>query len=174
MKGTLHYALRYTKTDKMELIGYSDADWASDKEDRRSTTGYYFCLNPAGPAISWKTRKQPTVALSTCESEYMALAETTQEALYLKKLLLDLKENITVQPVQLFGDNQGSIAMISNPVKHSRSKHIDIKYHFIRDSVSNGTVNVSYVSTNDNIADVMTKPMTKFILKKFESRIFGK
>ena len=87
LKGTSHYELRYQKSAELGILAYSDADWASDQSDRRSTTGFCFYLNKESSPISWKSKKQPPVALSTCESEYMALAKTTQESLYLIQLL---------------------------------------------------------------------------------------
>ena len=173
IKGTINYKLNFMKHDKLQLVGYSDADWASSEEDRRSTTGYYFCLNNVGPAISWKSRKQPTVALSTCEAEYMALAETTQEAIYLKQVILDLNEDVVVEPILLFGDNQGSLAVVKNPVKHNRTKHIDIKYHFIRDYFNSNIIDITYVPSEENVADAMTKPISRVKLEKFGKSLFG-
>ena len=175
IKGTIDSKLYFRKSkNNLKLVAYSDADWASS-EDRRSTTGYLFCLSDVGPSISWKSRKQPTIALSTCEAEYMALTETTQEAIYLKQVILDLKGavDILVEPVELFGDNQGSLALIKNPVKHNRTKHIDIKYHFIRDYYTRNIININYVETEENIADAMTKPMSKIKLNKFRKSLFG-
>ena len=92
------------------MISYSDADWASTTDDRRSTSGYCFSLNKAGPLISWKSRKQPTVALSSCEAEYIALAAAVQEGLYLTQLLSDIDE--VYGPVVIFEDNQGIIPRV--------------------------------------------------------------
>ncbi len=105
----------------------------------------------------------------------MALTETTQEAVYLKQVISDLKGavDVVVEPVQLFGDNQGSLAMIKNPVKHNRTKHIDIKYHFIHDYYARNVININYVGTDENIADTMTKPMSKVKLEKFQKPLFG-
>ena len=95
----------------------SDADWGSS-EDRRSTSGYYFSLNENGPAVSWKSKKQPTVALSSCEAEYMALTLCTQETMFLSMLAkdFDLRSD---KPITIFGDNQGSIALVKNPINHN-------------------------------------------------------
>ena len=136
-----------------------------------STTGYYFSLNDKGPSISWKSRKQPTVALSSCEAKYMALTVATQEAMFLTMLLKDfgLEPN---KPVKIFGDNQGSIALVKIP-SVTRSKHIDIKFHFIRDAYTNGAIDIIYVPTDKNIADLMTKPPTKVKLDKFRQMLFG-
>lgn len=123
----MNHDLCYKKSDeRLKLVAYSDADWASDQTDRCSTTGYRFSLSKNGSAISLKTKKQQTVALSTCEAEYIALAATAQEFVPAECYV----------PVKIFGDNQGAITLTKNPVCCQRSKHIDIKYHFIRSVLS--------------------------------------
>ena len=112
IRGTLNYKLTFTKskTEKVNLVGYSDADWASSVEDRKSTTGYLFYMNEEGPAISWKSKKQSTIALSSCEAEYMALTACTQEAMFLKMLLSEFEEQPN-QCTPIYEDNQGAIAL---------------------------------------------------------------
>ena len=111
LKATAHYDLCYTKhKDGLKLVGYSDADWASSN-DRRSTSGYGFALHEQGPLISWKSRKQPTVALSSCEAEYIALAAAVQESLYLSQLIIDLGVCSQSESVLIYEDNQGTIAL---------------------------------------------------------------
>ena len=173
LKGTADYYLCYTKhKDGLKLIGYSDADWASS-DDRRSTSGYSFAMHEEGPLISWKSRKQPTIALSSCEAEYIALAAAVQESLYLSQLIIDLGVSSQNEPILIYEDNQGTIALANNPVHRQRSKHIDIKYHFIRSYVKNGKVVLKYCPTHDMLADIMTKPATKVQLEKFKMLIFG-
>ena len=175
IKGTLNYSLHFTKSDtNLRLTGYSDSDWAGCREDRRSITGYCFQLCDNGPVISWKSRKQPTVALSTCEAEYMALCETSQEAVYLSRVLKDLIPTDVDEPVSIYGDNQGSLDLVRNPVKHNRTKHIDIRYHYIRELFHAQVITVSHVSTGDNVSDVMTKAVSKFKYEKFCPSLFGK
>ena len=174
LKGMLDYSLCYRKCEEgLVLVGYSDADWAASTEDRRSVTGYCFGLTKTGPVISWKSRKQPTVALSSCKAEHIALAATVQEGLYLTQLLQDLDGERAYEPVLIFEDNQGTIALSKNPVEHKRSKHIDVRYHFIRNEVNNDKVTIVYCPTTEMVADVMTKPATKFKLEKFRNFIFG-
>ena len=171
--GTLDYKLSFTKSHNvLKLISFSDADWGSS-DDRKSTSGYYFKLNEHGPAISWKSKRQKTVALSSCESEYMALTAATQEALYLSQLLKDLLIENSIEPVKINADNQGAIVLAKNPVHHSRSKHIDIKYHFIRENVLNKKIDIVYVPSEHNVADMMTKPFSKIKLRKFKDVLFG-
>ena len=172
VKGTLHQKLIYKKSKKgLNIIGYSDADWGSSI-DRRSTTGYCFSLNADGPMISWKSKKQITVALSTCEAEYMALTAATQEAVFLSMLVKDFGLESS-QPVSIYGDNQGAIALVKNPVTHNKSKHIDIKFHFIREKYSKRIIELTYIPSSDNLADLMTKPATKVKLMKFQKVLFG-
>ena len=171
VKGTVDHKLCYLKSPNgLDIYGYSDSDWASSTEDRRSTTGYYFALNASGPPISWKSRKQPTVALSSCEAEYMALSAATQEILYLIKVMKDLK--IQVNPV-ILSDSQSALYLVQNPTNHNRTKHIDIRYHFVREKYASGIVDLRYVQRDDNVADLFTKPSTKQNLLKFHSLLFG-
>ena len=155
------------------MIGYSDADWASSTDDRRSITGYCFSLTKTGPLISWKSRKQRTVALSSCEAEYKALAATVQEGLHLAQLLNDVDETCQHETVKIFGNKQGAIALAKNPINHQRSKHIDVRYHFIRTEVSSGRVVIEFCPMTEMVADLMTKPATKSKLTVFRSFIFS-
>lgn len=112
LKGTVDLELCYKKNDaNLKLVAYSDADWAADLNDRRSVTGYCFSLCESGPIISWKSKKQQTVALSTCEAEYMALSATAQESLYLVNLINGMDNVLEYAPVTVFEDNQGAIAL---------------------------------------------------------------
>ena len=109
------------------IIAFCDSDWASDKIKHKSQTGYFFQL--AGASISWQSCAQKTIALSSTEAEYMALCDCCKQAKWIKTLLSEL--GINVRPIPVNGDNQGSIFLKSNPVQGNRSKHIDIRYHFI-------------------------------------------
>lgn len=158
----------FKKSDEdLNLIAFSDSDWASSVEDRRSTTGYCFSLTKQGPAISWKSKKQPTVALSTCEAEYIGLANATQESMYLTQLLNGM-DNKTYCCTKIHGDNQGAIALSKNPVNKQRSKHIDVKYHFIRDALIEGKIDIVYCPSEDMVADILTKPVAKIRIVKFK------
>ena len=172
LKGSRENCLTFGKSESpLNLTGFCDSDWGASVEDRRSITGYNFQLSENGPLISWKSRKQQTVALSTCEAEYISLANAVQEAKFLKQLCQDM--NIVIKDVVINVDNQGAINLAKNPVNHQRSKHIDIKYHFIRSEIQNGNVNLQYVPTDDNVADIFTKPATKAKLVKFQTFIMG-
>lgn len=156
LKGTQKYGLLYSKKD-FKCVGFSDADWGGDLDDRKSTSGYMFQVG--GTAISWRSKKQSCVALSTAEAEYIALASAAQESLWLQQLLSDLKTK-QVEPMIIFEDNQSAISMSKNPQFHGRSKYIAIKYHFIREQVCNGKVELKYCKTNDMVADIMTKGLS--------------
>ena len=131
LRGTTHFGLLYCKgAETNALIGCSDADWGSDCNDCKSTTGYLF--QNGGTAVTWKSQKQSCAALSTAEAEYMALSRTAQEAVWIRELNSDLG-NQQSQPILIFEDNQSAISMAKNPQFHGRSKHINIKYHFIRE-----------------------------------------
>ncbi len=145
-----------------DLLGYTDASYAQDA-DRRSVGGYVFKLG--GAAISWSSKRQATVSLSTCESEYIAQSEAAKEAIWLQRLLKELGYHF--YPVTLNADNRGAIALASNPTSYTRSKHIDVRYHFVREKVAEGLINLVYIPTADMIADGCTKPLTGAKLQKF-------
>ena len=159
LKGTMNYCLTFKKSNEITLLGYSDSDWGSSS-DRKSISGYCFKMCDDGPLISWRSKKQPIVSLSSCEAEYVAMTSAIQEAKFLKMLMLDMNFD-HVQPVKLFADNQGAIALAKNPVHHQRTKHIDIRYHFIREEINNKSVDVQFISTHGNLADVFTKAISK-------------
>jgi transposase InsO family protein len=137
----------------LQLQGYCDADYAGDADTRKSTTGYVFTLNSG--AVSWQSKRQPTVAASTTEAEYMAAAAAIKEALWLRKLLSDLQ--LGSGTISIFADNQSAIKLLRNPIISGRAKHIDVLHHFARERVLRKEVAVTYISTNNMLADVFTK-----------------
>jgi hypothetical protein len=161
LQGTQDYKLTYglKKGDgDPVLFGYCDSDWGNDIDDRRSYTGYAFIL--AGGAVSWQSKKQPTTALSSVEAEYMAATQATKEAIWWRTLLSELGLVISGSTV-LITDSKGSIDLAKNPEHHARTKHIDIRHHFIREKVADGTVKMSFVGTEHMGADILTKPLAK-------------
>ena len=152
------HGIEFQETSEKGLQGYSDADWAGNVETRRSTSGYAFMMN--GGCISCRSKKHRTLALSSTEAEYMALTEAAQEAIWLKAFLCELGEMKEEDPVKIFEDNQGSIALAKNPEFHKRAKHIDIRYHFVREKVEDSQVVLQYCSKKDMKANLMTKPIT--------------
>lgn len=155
LKGTQDMCIMYSPTEEY-LCGYSDANWAGDLDDRRSTTGNLFML--ANGPVSWLSKKQATVALSTSEAEYIALSSATQEVVWLRRLLCDVSE-LDQGPTVIYEDNQGTIALAKNPVSHSRTKHIDIRHHFIREATESEIIIVEYCPTKEMLADMLTKPL---------------
>jgi hypothetical protein len=157
LSATKDMGITFSRSDPelFMLKAYTDSDWAADKDTRRSVTGYVFFLG--GSPISWKSKSQPTVALSSTEAEYMALASTTQEMLYLKALCLQF--GITADFPIVLGDNMSALALVSNPVHHARTKHIDIRHHYCREALEHGIIDYQYVHTHHNVADTFTKPL---------------
>jgi len=149
--------------DDLQLSAYSDSDWAGDPDTRRSTSGYVFCLGTS--TVSWNSRKQPTVALSSTEAEYLALTAAGKQAVWLQLLLSEL-EVPQKYPTLLYCDNQGAIALVRNPVHHSRTKHIEVRHHKIREWVDTGAINVRYCPTEEMLADMFTKAISREKLEK--------
>ena len=152
--GTMYLGLLYKKNELKSCVGFSDADWAGDLDDRKSTSGYIFQLR--GTAISWRSKKQACVALSTAEAKYIALASTAQEAVWVRQLLTDLR-SYPEKATRIYEENQSAICLAKNPQFHGRAKPIGIKYHFIREQVENGNVELSYCRTEEMVADMLTK-----------------
>uniref|UniRef100_A0A2N9HM25 Integrase catalytic domain-containing protein n=1 Tax=Fagus sylvatica TaxID=28930 RepID=A0A2N9HM25_FAGSY len=156
LKGTLFHGLHFSSQSSLTLQAYSDADWAGDPTDRRSTTGYCFLLGDS--LISWRSKKQSVVARSSTEAEYRALADTTAELLWLRWLLQDLGIDCSTA-VPIHCDNQSAIQIAHNDVFHERTKHIEIDCHFVRHHLLQGTLQLRSVSSQDQLADIFTKPM---------------
>lgn len=159
VRGTSGYGCCYRRTmEEAELVGYSDSDLAGDVNDRKSTTGVVFFLN--GSPITWTSQKQKVVALSSCEAEYMAAAAATAacQGIWLSRLYGELAGHDPMM-VKLFIDNKSAIALSKNPVHHDRSKHIDIRFHFIRECIEDGKVQVEHVGTERQLADLLTKAL---------------
>ena len=129
-----------------------------DVDDRKSTSGYLFQVN--GSAISWKSKKQTCVALSTSEAEYIALSSAVQESIWLRQLVSELT-SLSGKQIVIYEDNQSTIAMTHNPQFHGRSKHIDIKYHFVREHVNLGDIELKYCHSEDMTADMLTKGLSR-------------
>ena len=151
--GTVDVGLLFKKDCGQQCVGYCDSDFARDLDKQRSTTGCIFALG--GGPVSWRSILQSTIALSTTEAEYMAATEAVKEAIWLKGLLGDLgviQENIAV-----FCDNQSAIFLAKNQTYHARTKHIDVKYHYVREIIESGVVLLKKIDTKDNPADMLTK-----------------
>lgn len=157
LSGTIGYGLKYAKTE-LNLSGYTDSDWAGNSENRKSTSGCCFTLRSA--MISWFSRKQSSVAQSSTEAEYIAASMGAREVVWLRKLLFGLFGK-HLPPTIIYCDNKSCIKLSLNPVLHNRSKHIEIPYHYVRDMVEKDVIELKYISTENQIADTLTKPLAK-------------
>ena len=155
--GTIHYGLRYTGGN-FKLHGYLDADWASNVVYHKSTSGCCFSLGSA--SISWMSRKQKSVTLSTVEAEYIFASMACCEVVWLRKLFSELFEHVLDTTV-IFCDNQSGIYLSENPVFHGCSKHIDIRYHFIRDMVQRGAIRLQHIRADEQVTDILAKSLEK-------------
>jgi hypothetical protein len=158
LRGTIKFGLSYIQGDGVNLVGYSDADWAGNSVDKKSTSGC--CFSVGSGAISWFSRKHKSVALSSAEAEYMAASLASGEDIWLRTLLMGLFDQVLDTTV-IHCDNQSYIKLSENHVFHDRSKHIEIRYHFIWDCVQKGSVKLQYVPTGEQIAEILTKPLVK-------------
>ncbi|HLG30136.1 MAG TPA: Ty1/Copia family ribonuclease HI [Candidatus Brocadiales bacterium] len=173
LKGTINKGIVYKKTEtgKINLHVEVDASWASnDLEKSRSDAGYIAFINNA--PISWKCMRQKAVAQSSTEAEYMAAAAAAKEAVWLRRLLMDLRQ-LQKQPTVINEDNRGCIALSSNPVNHEKNKHVQVKFHYTREAVDKGEVILVYKSTQDIIADIMTKPMDVGNFRRCSEALIG-
>ncbi|HEV7735995.1 MAG TPA: reverse transcriptase domain-containing protein, partial [Chlamydiales bacterium] len=158
LNATVDFKLVYGTVNSTDIEGYSDSDWASDVNNRISTTGYVYALN--GGAIAWASRKQRTVALSSTEAEYMALTETCKHAKWMLNLCNQLSFDVDL-PVEIRCDSKGAKDITENPVFHKRTKHIDIQHHFIPQQVEEGVISIYQVPSAENLADLFTKPLAR-------------
>jgi hypothetical protein len=161
----LHF-VRSSGVDR--LVGYADADWANDMLDRKSTSGY--CFRVFNSLVSWSSKKQSLVSLSTVEAEYVSLSEAAAECLWLVKILKSLLVNVT--DIVIFEDNVNCINLAKDSRNSSkRTKHIDIKYYFVKDLVSKKFFRLEYICTNKQVADMFTKPLSAGQLCIFRNNV---
>ena len=147
----------------LTVSGYFDSNWAEGREDKRSARGYVYWLGVG--TISWKLKKQATVLLSSTKAKYKAMLDSCKEGLWLRNILTEL----SIRPrsaLPLHVDNEGAEALANNPEHHSRTKHIDARYHFVRDCVKDDIFQIVHVSTHDMLADMLTKPLPRVLLEK--------
>jgi hypothetical protein len=155
INGTVNYGIWYSRDTNLELAGYSDADWAGNADDRKSTSGG--CFYVGTNLVAWMSRKQNSISLSTAEAEYIAAGSCCTQLIWMKKLLSDY--DIAHGTMIIYCDNTSAINISKNPVQHSRTKHIDIRHHFLRDLVESKVISLDFVSTDNQLADLFTKPL---------------
>jgi hypothetical protein len=175
LKGTRSLGIKFSAdswiySESDVLQGYCDADYAGCVDTRKSTSGYVFVLN--GGPISWKAKLQDIVTLSSAESEYVALTSACQEAIYLRELLQGLG-CVQRAATDIFEDNQASIALAQNSVFHNRTKHIAVRYHFNRQAVEAGLVRILFLSTTQQVADLLTKPLVGEAFRALRNHLHG-
>jgi hypothetical protein len=166
LRKTVDYVLVF-RGQLTTLSGYSDSDWAGDYDTRKSTSGFIFGVGSA--VISWSSKLQPTVALSTCEAEYIGQTNATKEAIWLRRLLNEIRPETANEPQAtiIYCDNQGAIALAKNPQFHARTKHIDIQHHFVREKINEGAIQLEYIETERQVADGLTKALDKVRFERF-------
>jgi hypothetical protein len=152
---TPKFGLWYPRGSTFDLIGYSDADWVGCKINRKSTSGT--CQFLGRSLVSWASKKQNSVALSIAEAEYIVVGHCCAQLLWMRQTLGDYGYKLTKVP--LLCDNESAIRMADNPVEHSRTKHIAIWYHFLRDHQQKGDIEIAYINTKEQLADIFTKPL---------------
>lgn len=165
LKGTMDYGLLFPadlSSENAEMVGFTDSDWCGGQDDRRSTAGYVFQF--CSGSISWCSKKQSVVALSSCEAEYIAAALGACQALWLENLMDEPKLQ-QKKPMKLLIDNKSAINLAKHPVAHGRSKHIQTRFHFIRDEVNSGKLELEHCQTENQVADIFTKALK---VEKFE------
>ncbi|XP_048622596.1 secreted RxLR effector protein 161-like [Brassica napus] len=168
VKGTTNYGMFFKIDWSRSVVGYSDSSHNIDLDDGRSTSGHAFYYGSS--LITWTSQNQQTVALSSCEAEFMAATEAAKQAIWIKELLSEIlsKEG---ENVKLRIDNKSAIALSKNPVFHGRSKHVLKKYHFIRECVENGQIEVEQVPGVEQKVDILTKPLARIMFKQIRSLI---
>jgi hypothetical protein len=168
--GTVDYGCHYGKKKGADvLVGYSDSDLARDVDTRKSTTGVLFFLNDN--LVTWQSQKQRVVALSSCEAEYIAATTAACQGIWLSRLLAEFKGDEGADPFTLKIDNQSAIQLSRNPVFHDRSKHIDTKFHFIRQCVEEAMLRVEHIHTRNQLANILTKSLGRDRFVELRTRL---
>jgi hypothetical protein len=167
LRTTKKYWLTFGGHSNVLVEGYCDADWASQKH-RHSISGYSFHFGQG--VISWSSKKQHIIALSSTEAEYIALTHAAKEALWIRSFVNELRGTMPL-PIQVNCDNQGALALAKDNKFHSRTKHIDLRYHFIREAVEDNKIEISYIPTDENVSDIFTKALARPKFVRFVERL---
>lgn len=168
--GTQQWGLwfRRQRDEEATLTVFSDSDYAGDVDKRKSTTGIICFLS--GSLITWQSMKQKVVAQSSCEAEYVAAANATCQALWLSRVLAEILETVPSVPL-LKVDNKSAISLIKNPVLTGQSRHIEVKYHLVQESASQGLIAVEFIGTNDQLGDILTKSLSRVKFQELRNKI---
>lgn len=166
LKGTADFGILCKNGRESSLIGFSDSDYAGDLDDRKSTSGFVFMMNSG--AVTWSSKKQQIVTLSTTEAEFVAAASSSCQAIWLRRIL-EVLHNQQQGPILIYCDNISVIKLSKNPVLHGRSKHIDVRYHFLRDLCKDGVIDLVFCKSENQIADILSKPLKPAVFMKLQS-----
>ena len=158
IKNTITYGLTYSRDSDLSPTGFVDADYGGCRDTRRSTSGFVFLM--AGGPVSWSSKRQATVALSTVEAEYVAMSRCAQQLVWMHSWLDEVQIEYSL-PGVIRGDNRGAIALTKNTWDHGKIKHIDIRHHYIRELLKLGNIVMEQVPSSDNLADLLTKPLPR-------------
>ena len=168
LQGTVQYGLWYPKGKRFIFTAYTDADWISSVDDRKSTSGGAFYLGKN--LVAWLSKKQTSISLSTTEAEYIVAATCCIQVMWMKKTLQDMKVSID-EPISIKCDNKSAISISKNYVLHSKTKHIPIKYHFLREKVAQKVVKLEYVPKKEQTIDIFTKPLAREPFKYLREKL---
>lgn len=168
LKGIVDYALWYPYKGDFTLDIFTDADWEGNVDDRKSTTGGVFLLG--GRLVAWTSKKKTCVSQSTVEAEYVAASMNCTQAIWMRHMLEGFKIDMS-EPVTINCDNTSAINISKNPILHARTKHIELKYHFLRERVQDKEVKMEYVKSKDQLADIFTKPLPKATFEFLTSKL---
>jgi hypothetical protein len=163
IKGTLSYGIFYKQSGNTELLAYTNNDYAGDLEDRKSTSSFLFVLSSG--AVSWSSKKQAVVTLSTTEAEFIVAASCACQAVWLRRMLENL-DHASAETTIIYCDNSSTIKLSKNPIMHGRSKHIDVRFHFLHDLTRDGVVTLLHCRSQEQLADIMTKPLPRVVFEK--------
>lgn len=173
LAGTLDDGLKFSKdpnfNGKFKIEAYVDSDWAGDPDTRRSTCGYIIHVN--GCPVSWKSKTMKTIALSSCEAEFMALTEVCREIMWMCRFFDEIGLEYSIP--EIYSDSSSALNWADDPIQHQRNKHVEIKYYYVRDMVAEGNVKAFKISSTNNVSDIMTKPVGKQILDKLKPGAMG-
>lgn len=172
LKGTIYHGLHFSSDNDLHYHAYEDADWGRDADTKRSTSGILHKLGNS--CVFWSSKLQPTVSLSSTEAEYRVLTDTSKDIIYFRRILAEIGIKLT-GATEIFSDNQACIKLVHNPVMHSRTKHIGIQHHFIRETTQSGDITVNYIPTELQRADFLTKPLSyaKFVADRESAGIIS-
>jgi hypothetical protein len=168
IQGTTCFGIRYCRNSMVKLLGFCDSDWGGCVDDMKSTPGYAFSLGLG--VFSWSSKKQQSVAQSSAKAEYVSVALATSHAIWLRRILEDIGEK-QEEVVHLHCDNKSAIAVAKNPVYHSRTRHIAIKHHFIREAIEEGEVELKFCKSEEQVVDIFTKTLPKEKFQQFREAL---